>query len=94
MSACSEKALASTVSTWKVGQFVQRRLDPRQIEVLDDNFAEVLRHKTSSERVAMVLEANRFVRSRLEGQLRTDHPDWTDQQVAAEIARRMLGGTG
>ena len=72
---------------------MQGRLDPRQIEVLDEDWADVLRPKTTVERLAMIVDANRFLRLRLEGQLHTDHPDWSDQQVAAEIARRMLGGT-
>jgi len=63
---------------------------PRDIELLDDDYVKVLRGKTPTERIAMGLEANRFVRLRLEGHLRTVHPDWSDQQIAAEIARRML----
>jgi hypothetical protein len=45
------------------------------------------------ERVAMVFDANRTMRLRIEGHLRTLHPEWTSEQVTAEIARRMLGGT-
>jgi Arc/MetJ family transcription regulator len=70
------------------------RLDPGQIEVVDDAVAEILRHKTPAERVAMALAANRLVRLRIEGHLRTIHPDWTDAQVQAEIARRVLLGSG
>ena len=68
--------------------------DPRDIELLDEDYAEVLRTKTPTERVAMALEANRFVRLRLEAHLRELHADWSDQEIAAEIARRMLYGTG
>ncbi len=69
------------------------RLDKGQIEVVDDAVAAVLRTKTPAERVAMICAANRTMRLRLGGHLRTIHPDWTDMQVAAEVARRMLGGT-
>ena len=69
------------------------RLDKGQIEVVDDAMAEVLRRKTPAERVEMALAANRLVRLRIEGHLRTMHPDWDDGQVQAEIARRMLLGT-
>ena len=68
------------------------RLDPGQIEVVDDALAEVLRRKTVTERVAMVLDANRTMRLRMEGHLRTRYPDWTDQEIMAEVARRMLSG--
>jgi hypothetical protein len=67
--------------------------DARRIEVLDSIMVEVLRSKTPAERVAMGLECNRTARLLIEGHLRTQHPEWSDEQVAAEIARRMLGGT-
>jgi hypothetical protein len=66
----------------------------RDIEILEEDYVKVLRSKTPTERIAMGLEANRFVRLRLEGHLRTIHPDWTDADIAAEIARRMLHGAG
>lgn len=67
------------------------RLDPGQIEVVEDAVAEVLRRKTVTERVAMILEANETMRSLIEGPLRAKHPEYTDQQIRQEIARRMLG---
>ena len=71
-----------------------KRVDPAQIEVVDDAVAEALRRKTPAERVEMALAANRLMRLRIEGHLRTLHPDWTQTAVQAEIARRMLGGAG
>ena len=67
------------------------RLDPGQIEVVDDAVADVLRSKTPAQRVEMMLDANRTMRLLIETHLRTGHPDWSDQQVLAEVARRMLG---
>jgi len=69
------------------------RLDPGQIEVVDDAVAEVLRKKTPTERVAMALDCNRTARMLIEGAVRTRHPDWDDGRVASEVARRMLGGS-
>lgn len=69
------------------------RLDEGQIEVVDDKVAEILRRKTPAERVTMAVEMNRLARLRIEGHLRTFHPEWTDAQVQAEIARRMLLGS-
>ncbi len=65
-----------------------------QIEILDEAMVEVLRRKTPAERLAMVFAADRTMRLRLEGHLRSCHPDWDDQTVMREIARRMSGGTG
>jgi hypothetical protein len=64
------------------------------VEILDEAIVEVLRRKTPVERVAMVFAANRTMRLRLEGHLRSCHPDWDDQTVMQEIARRMSRGTG
>jgi hypothetical protein len=64
------------------------------IELLDEAVAEALRRKTPAERLAMVFAANRAMRLRLEGHLRSCHPDWDSQAVMQEIARRMSRGTG
>lgn len=64
------------------------------IELLDQAVVEVLRRKTPTERVAMIFAANRTMRLRLEGHLRTRHPDWDSQAVMQEIARRMSRGAG
>jgi hypothetical protein len=63
------------------------------IELLDEAVVEVLRRKTPVERVAMIFAANRTMRLRLEGHLRTRHPEWDDQTVMQEIARTMSRGT-
>ncbi|MDB5355639.1 MAG: hypothetical protein JWN24_2092 [Phycisphaerales bacterium] len=70
----------------------QWRLDPGQIEVVDDAVAEILRRKTPAERVAMAFAANRTIRLVIEGHLRTQHPDWDRARVMQEVARRMTRG--
>ena len=64
------------------------------VELLDEAIVKALRRKTPAERVAMIFAANRAMRLRLEGHLRSRHPDWDDQTVMQEIARRMSHGTG
>jgi hypothetical protein len=71
-----------------------RRLDPTRIEVVDDDIAAVLRTKTPTEKAAMMFGANRFIRARIAGHLITHHPDWPDERIQAEVARRLLDGTG
>jgi hypothetical protein len=63
-----------------------------RIEVLDEAVVRLLRAKTPTQRAAMVFAANRTMRMRLEGHLRSRHPDWDDRTIAQEIARRMSGG--
>ena len=69
-------------------------LDPSRIELLDEDMVRVLKGKSPEERIAIVLDANRTMRLMLQAHLRESHPDWTDNQIAAGIARRLLGGTG
>ena len=72
---------------------MKRRLDKGQIEVVDDAVVEILRRKTPAERVEMALAANRLIRLRIAGHLRTLHPDWDDGRIQADVARRMLLGS-
>lgn len=65
----------------------------QRMEVVSDEVAAILRRKTPAERVAMALDLNRLVRLRIEGHLRSLHTDWNDDQIAAEVARRMLLGS-
>ena len=66
----------------------------RLLSDVDDAVAEILRRKTPAERVDMAMTANRLMRLRIEGHLRTIHPDWDAAAIQAEIARRMLLGSG
>ncbi|MHC4876295.1 MAG: hypothetical protein ACYTGL_07340 [Planctomycetota bacterium] len=67
------------------------RLDHGQIEVVDDAIADVLRQKTHAQRVAMVSDAHETARQLVTGGVRDQHPDWNEEQVQAEVARRLLG---
>jgi len=69
------------------------QLTESQIEVVDDDVAEILRRKTPAERAAMVFSAHRFMRLVIEGALRSEHPDWDAARLQAEVARRMTRGT-
>lgn len=66
----------------------------RQIEVVDDRVAEILRRKSPAERVEIIFDLNRTMRLMIAGYLRSCHPDWTEEQVLAQVARRMTRGTG
>ena len=70
--------------------------DARQpcVELLDEAMVAVLRRKTPAQRLAMAFAANRTMRLRLEGHLRTRHPHWDTSAVMREIARRMSHAAG
>ena len=69
------------------------RLDPRQVEVVDDRVAEVLRTKTPAERLRigfnMWISARRMLLAHI-GQI---PPEWSQQEVNDEVAGRLLHGS-
>ena len=68
------------------------RLDPGQIEVVDEDVAAVLRTKSAAERIRMATDAHRTARLMTEAQVRRMLPGLTDEQVRAEVARRLTRG--
>lgn len=64
-----------------------------RLEVIDDDIAAILRTKSSIERLRMANEANKTARARLAGHLKTTNPAWSEEEIQAEVARRMLHGT-
>ena len=68
-------------------------LDPGRYEMMDDVMAEVLRNKTPDEKLAMLDSMSRMARDLIRDKLRQDHPEWNDDQIARETARRLSRGT-
>ncbi len=64
------------------------------IELVDDRVIEIMRRKTPAERIAMILDANDTARSLAAAGIRYGHPNWDEDQLQAEVARRILGDTG
>jgi hypothetical protein len=69
------------------------RLDNRQIEVIDDNVAEILKKKTGQERLEMVWDSWTYFNKRLEAHIKNSHPEWTQEDIRKEMVRRVLHGT-
>jgi hypothetical protein len=72
---------------------MSRAVDPRNIEVVDDELARVLRQKTPAERIEMIADANDMARLLAAAGSRHTHPEWCEEEVQREVARRMLGAT-
>jgi hypothetical protein len=73
---------------------VRWRLDPGQIEVVDDAVAAILRQKTPEQRLEMMFAANRMMRQMLQATIADEHPEWSPSEVLREVARRMSRGSG
>lgn len=69
------------------------RLDRGQIEVLDDAMARVLRGKTPAERISIGFNMWISARNMLMTHLRKSHPEWDENSLNKEVARRISHGT-
>ena len=65
-------------------------IDWRKIELIEPQMVEILRQKTPTQRVAMMLDANQTMRALIAGRLLTDDPQMKEEDVHREVARRML----
>ena len=68
------------------------RLDPGQIEVVDDIMAEILRRKTPAERIRIGFALWTSARDMLIAHLKGTHPEWSAERVEKEVARRLSHG--
>ncbi len=68
------------------------RLDPRQVEVLDEAMAEVLRQKRPQDRLQIGFNLWISAHKMLTSHIRDTHPDWDEKAVEREVARRLRHG--
>lgn len=68
------------------------RLDPRNVEVIDDQMAAVLRAQSGADRLRIASGMFAFARRMILAQLRAEHPEWTEEQIRREAARRLSHG--
>lgn len=65
---------------------------PREIEAVDEEMAAVLRQKTGLERWAIAAAMFDSAQALLKSHLRHENPDWPEERVDAEVARRIAHG--
>ena len=66
---------------------------PIRIEAVDSIMAAVLRQKTEAERLQIAWGMWKFAGDMLRTLLREQHPEWTEAEVACEVARRLAHGS-
>jgi len=62
------------------------------IEVMDEALAKILRKKSHAERLAIGFGLWSAARRMLIGSLKMHHPEWGDEQIQREVARRFSAG--
>lgn len=66
------------------------KIDLRQIEVVDDRVAEILRRKTPAERLEIMFGLEKLARRMMAASIREQHPDWSEGQIQRKVAQRWL----
>lgn len=64
----------------------------QSFESIDDAMVEVLRQKSEAERIMIGARLWKSARAIIAGAIRTENPDWTDDQVYHEVAKTISGG--
>jgi Rv0078B-related antitoxin len=64
-----------------------------EIEMVDPEMAKILRDKTAAERLAISHGMWRFARNTIRNLLHAEHPQWADDRLDQEVAKRMSHGT-
>ncbi len=64
----------------------------QSFEMIDDSMADILRQKTRAERLDIARRLWNSARVIVRGAIRRERPDWNEEQVNHEIARRMSHG--
>jgi hypothetical protein len=62
------------------------------MEIVDRDMARILAEKTEVERLQIGWGMQRSAVRMMTRILRSQHPDWTDEQIGREVARRIAHG--
>jgi hypothetical protein len=68
-------------------------MDLPRIEMVDDDMVRVLRAMTGDERLRIANGMFVAARRMLASQLAAEHPEWDEERVLAETARRLSHGS-
>ena len=69
-------------------------IDPRRIEVVDEEVARVLRAKSGMERLRLAHETWELARERLIAFVGSRNPQWSKEEVVKEVAKRLAHESG
>ena len=72
--------------------YSKARLDREQIEIADDVMVRVLSGKTHAERIRIGFNIWISSRDMLTAHLRKSHPEWDENMLLREVARRLSHG--
>jgi Rv0078B-related antitoxin len=62
------------------------------VELIDEEMVPIFAAMSGAERLALAFSMAESARSMLDAYLRSQHPDWDDEDIEREIVRRFAGG--
>jgi hypothetical protein len=68
-------------------------VDWRRIEVVDDVTASIMRNQSPAQKILFASSLHRFMRMRIAGDIQTQHPDWSPEQISHALVERLRNGT-
>ena len=63
-----------------------------RIEVIDDVMCDILKKKTSLERLKIAFGLWRSAKTQLFNYIQSQHPEWDEEKIRQEIVRRISHG--
>lgn len=69
-----------------------RLLSPADFDAPDEMQMEIYRNMTESQRLLVACDLWKSAREMMVGFVRSDHPDWSEEEIQMETGRRMLRG--
>ena len=69
------------------------RLDKGQIECLDETMIAVYKQKSPAERIRIASDMRESARQLINDTIRAFHPEWAEDKIHNEIARRLSHDT-
>ena len=67
-------------------------IPPHRIELLDREVVAMLKAKTPVQRLEIAFAMQRFARAVLFSRIRSQHPNWTEEEIDVAVAKRMSRG--
>ena len=77
---------------WQAADQIRHDLAAQGIEIIDDQTVEVLRQRGPAGRLEIAFGMWRSAREIITAIVASQHPDWSQNEVAAEVARRLSHG--
>lgn len=76
----------------QIEEVAYMNIDERNIEVIDERMAHVLRQKTPQERLMIAFKMWDYAKSQLTDYLHSKYPDMDEEKIRLEVIKRLSHG--